>query len=181
MGCDIRGPRGIPGPQGPVGPQGSTGPQGVQGIQGAQGPQGVQGSQGNSGPQGVPGSTAGFESSFGNTINLPNGGGTFMGINTLAGTPNNLVDSRRFVFDHLFTRITANLGSTLPAGTTVALTLMRSSDDGATYVTVASLTINPGQRSASAAMAVTYFADTLQCIGIQVTGAYTGPISVSVG
>ena len=118
------GPTGSQGPAGPMGATGSQGPQGQTGATGATGPQGTTGATGPQGPQGTPGpigltgpqgpagtnGTNGTSFTFKGTFNL----GQRYSVNDVVADANG----------SSYIAITANNGSSDPAGDTTDWTLM---------------------------------------------------------
>ena len=121
-------------------------------------------------------------STFANTVSLTSGVFQYMGINTLvAGAPANSVDARLINSPQEIRSLRVVLGSALPAGVTLVVSLEVSQDNGASYTSTAALVVTPGFRNNSASFDLLLPARSLHCIGLLTAGgSYAGPVSVTV-
>jgi len=128
------GPQGLPGEPGAMGPAGPVGPEGPQGLQGEPGPQGPQGEVGPVGPEGPAGTDGTSGSLLGG--NYPNtADDNFLSpFNPSTGSEEN---TNLPVSSGSASKLIVNVGSTLGAGSSVALTLRRNGIDTALSCTVA--------------------------------------------
>lgn len=121
-------------------------------------------------------------SSFANAVALVSGVFQFMGINTVvAGSPASAVDARLLNDPQEIHSLRVTLGSALPPGVSIVVSLEVSRDNGASYTSIAALVIGPGLRSNSASFELLLPARSLHCIGLLAAGGgYTGPISATI-